>query len=272
MPEIRAFRAFRYDLGRVGALADVVAPPPEEVGPAPRDALRRRSPFNVAHLLWPEDGLAGAARRWRSWRDEGVLRQDSARSLYVCHQEFETAGRRLTRRGFLARVALETTGAAGVLPLGEAAEEEIEERLQALRTVGVDLAPSLGLYADADCLAQAALDAAVGRAPPLEAAGPDGVCRLWPVADQHAVSAAAGLLAGRPVILVGDAARCEAARRAVGFALMLLVSLSDPGLALPAPLTPALLEGLAAGGRLPPAARVHPPPLCGLVFSPLKGS
>ena len=27
MADIRAFRAFRYDLGRVGSLSDVVAPP-----------------------------------------------------------------------------------------------------------------------------------------------------------------------------------------------------------------------------------------------------
>ena len=39
MAEIRAFRAYRYDLGRVGALSDVVAPPYDVIDPALQQAL-----------------------------------------------------------------------------------------------------------------------------------------------------------------------------------------------------------------------------------------
>jgi hypothetical protein len=45
MPDIRAFR---YDLGRVGALSDVVAPPYDVIDPALQDALYRRSPYPAA--------------------------------------------------------------------------------------------------------------------------------------------------------------------------------------------------------------------------------
>jgi len=33
MADIRAFRAFRYDLGRVGSLGDVIAPPYDVIDP-----------------------------------------------------------------------------------------------------------------------------------------------------------------------------------------------------------------------------------------------
>ncbi len=33
MPEIQAFRGLRYDLGHVGSLSDVVAPPYDVIGP-----------------------------------------------------------------------------------------------------------------------------------------------------------------------------------------------------------------------------------------------
>ncbi len=42
MADIRAFRAFRYDLGRVGALSDVIAPPYDVI-----DATSSR-PFTTA--------------------------------------------------------------------------------------------------------------------------------------------------------------------------------------------------------------------------------
>ena len=38
MPEIQAFRGIRYDLGHVGSLSDVVAPPYDVIGPDLQDA------------------------------------------------------------------------------------------------------------------------------------------------------------------------------------------------------------------------------------------
>jgi len=46
MAEIRAFRGVRYDLGRVGALSDVVAPPYDVIDPALQQSLYDRR----AHL------------------------------------------------------------------------------------------------------------------------------------------------------------------------------------------------------------------------------
>ena len=45
MADIRAFRAYRYDLGRVGALGDVVAPPYDVIDPALQRAPTARGPY-----------------------------------------------------------------------------------------------------------------------------------------------------------------------------------------------------------------------------------
>src|SRR5262245_33885498 len=109
MAEIRAFRAFRYDLGRVGALSDVVAPPYDVIDAPLQQALYRRCPHNVVRLILnkeeptdteAENRYTRAAGFLRDWQREGVLVQDSARSLYVYHQDFEVEGNRYTRRGF----------------------------------------------------------------------------------------------------------------------------------------------------------------------------
>src|SRR4051812_27194399 len=116
MADIRAFRAYRYDLGRVGALGDVIAPPYDVIDPALQQALYDRSRYNVIRLILnkEEPGDSEANNRYtrsagclREWVRDDVLVQDSARSLYAYHQDFEAEGRRYTRKGFLARVRLE---------------------------------------------------------------------------------------------------------------------------------------------------------------------
>src|SRR5262245_50416896 len=113
MADIRAFRAFRYNLGRVGSLSDLVAPPYDVIDAGLQQALYDRSPYNVVRLILnkeePGDNdrvnrYTRAARYLRDWQIEDVLNQDSAPALYVYHQDFEIEGRRFTRRGFLARV------------------------------------------------------------------------------------------------------------------------------------------------------------------------
>lgn len=39
MPDIQAFRALRYNLGHVGSLSDVIAPPYDVIGPELQDQL-----------------------------------------------------------------------------------------------------------------------------------------------------------------------------------------------------------------------------------------
>lgn len=214
MPDVRPFRAHRYDLGRVGALADVLALP----GEVPR------GPYHAAHLFHDPGML-------RDWLREDVLVQDSARSLYVVHQELDWNGERLVRKGVLALV-------------GE----------------GPSVLPAVGLYPDDHAEVIATLERAIGRRPPLEARDSGGTLhRLWAVSDQHAVSEAVGLLSAQPVmILEGEPG------------LTVLVSMSDPGLALSAgegepPSLEELLE-LASNGQRPAGVRAVPATPAGLVF------
>ena len=55
MADIRAFRAFRYDLGRVGSLSDVVAPPYDVIDPALQQQLHDKSPHNAIRLELSKD-------------------------------------------------------------------------------------------------------------------------------------------------------------------------------------------------------------------------
>jgi uncharacterized protein (DUF1015 family) len=258
MADIRAFRAYRYDLGRVGALSDVVAPPYDVIDPALQQSLYDRSPHNVIRLILnkeepgdneAENRYTRAARFLRDWQSDDILVQDSARSLYVYHQEFTVEGRRYTRRGFLARVRLEPFGAGRIYPHEETMAGPKADRLKLFRATAMNLSPVFGLYPDPDAEVQAHLDAAIRRALPLEATDHLGVVsRLWPVSDQRAVSGVIGVMGPKPVFIADGHHRYETGlryleeRRAAGevrdveaapnFILMMLVSMSDPGLVI----------------------------------------
>jgi uncharacterized protein (DUF1015 family) len=48
------FRGVRYDLSRVGGLANVTSPPYDVIGPGTLEGLRAASPYNVVRLILPE--------------------------------------------------------------------------------------------------------------------------------------------------------------------------------------------------------------------------
>ena len=74
MADIRAFRAHRYDLGRVGNLSDVIAPPYDVIDPALQQALYDRSPYNVIRLILNKEAPADTETDNRYTRSAAVLR------------------------------------------------------------------------------------------------------------------------------------------------------------------------------------------------------
>lgn len=258
MADIQAFRGYRYDLGRVGALGDVIAPPYDVIDPALQDALYQRSPHNVIRLILNKQSPADtdndnrytrSAAVLRDWQRDGILVQDSARSLYVYHQEFDVEGKKHTRKGFMARCRLERFGEGKIYAHEQTMSGPKEDRLKLTRATAMNLSQIFGLYPDDKGEVQALLDAAVGRALPLQATDHLGVVsRLWPVSDQQIVSKVTGLMGPKPIFIADGHHRYETACKylderkqageiagpdaAANFVLMMLVAMQDPGLAI----------------------------------------
>jgi uncharacterized protein (DUF1015 family) len=256
MADIRAFRGFRYDLGRAGALTDLVAPPYDVIDATLQERLYDRSLFNAIRLELSQDmpgdsdaenRYTRAARELKAWQADGVLRQDSLRHLYVCEQEFTADGRTYKRRGFLARVRLEPFGAGQIFPHELTMSGPKADRLKLMHATGMNLSPIFGLYPDEMNEVFAKLEPLILRAPPLEATDHLGVVsRLWTIADERAITAVVGLMGPKPIFIADGHHRYETGlgylenKKAAGevpnddaaanFIMMHLVSMSDPGL------------------------------------------
>jgi uncharacterized protein (DUF1015 family) len=267
MPDIQAFRGYRYDLGHVGSLGDVVAPPYDVIDGRLQAELYKRHPANFVRLILnrPEPGdddvnnrYTRAARLWKNWVREGVLRQEADPAIYVYHQVFQWDGRHYLRRGMLCCVRLEQFGEGSIYPHEETHAGPKEDRLRLLRAVGVKLSPIFGIYPDAENLCQDQLESAIEGQIPVEAVDHLGtVHRLWPVTNVKLIADVAAAMSGRPVYVADGHHRYETAcnyrdqlqqtkrldaTHPANGTLMLCVSMSDPGmLVLP---THRLFRGL----------------------------
>src|ERR671911_3186468 len=105
MAEVRPLEAVHYELGMVGALGDVTAPPYDVVGPEKRKELLARSPFNVVEVDLPEapegaDPYEHAAETFEEWLLPGILKRDREAAIWAYAQEFTGPdGATRTRRG-----------------------------------------------------------------------------------------------------------------------------------------------------------------------------
>ncbi len=256
MADIRGFRGFRYDLGTVGSLSDVVAPPYDVIGPELQQKLYDLSPHNAIRLELTKDETGDdddenkytrAARTLRAWIAEDALRQDTARSVYVYEQEFEAEGATYTRRGFFARVRLEPFGTGRIFPHEQTMSGPKADRLKLYLATGFNLSPVFGLYPDPENEVFQVLEPFTRKSPPLTATDHLGVTsRLWVITDTQAISAVIGLMGPKPVFIADGHHRYETGlkyleeQKAAGavpdneaapnFCLMMLVSMSDPGL------------------------------------------
>jgi uncharacterized protein (DUF1015 family) len=256
MAEIQAFSAIRYNLGKVGSLSDVIAPPYDVIGPELQDELYRKSQYNVIRLILnkiePGDDDAvknrytRAARFLREWQSEGVLYTDPDPAIYVYHQEFTAEGVTYNRRGFMARARLSPFGEGKVFPHEETLPGPKVDRLMLMTTTKCNLSQIFGLYPDPANEAQNILDKAAAKLTPVVATDHLGVVsRVWAVTDVSTIAAVSAVIGPKPVFIADGHHRYETAceyRRQIyesgflspdhpaNFVLMMFVGMEDPGL------------------------------------------
>lgn len=260
MPDIAAFRGIRYDLGHVGSLSDVIAPPYDVIDSELLDELYSKSDYNSSRLILGKDEAGDdesnnrytrAAKHLRSWQREGALFTESDPAIYVYHQEFTEAGQTYTRRGFMCRVRLEPFGEGNIHPHEETHSGAKADRLNLWKQTKANMSQIFGLYPDSENVAQQILDTAIASQTPTEATDHLGVVhRIWPVTDIDVITKVTAAMGDKAVYIADGHHRYETAcnyrsemaaklegegkqldrEHPANFVLMMCVSMSDPGM------------------------------------------
>lgn len=229
MPEIRPFRALRFNATTIGDPAAVVAPPYDVIDERQRERLLARHPANVVRLELPgpeqgdetDDRYRRAARTLATWRSDGTLHKDPHPSVYLYEQTYRVPGTDVSRtqRGFFARLRLEAFGPdSGVLPHERTLPAAREDRYKLLRATGVNTSPVIALYDDPEGAGTPVIAENMRRGADVDLSDDDAVRhRMWAVpADGESADAVAPLhraACSSPVTIADGHHRYETALR-----------------------------------------------------------
>ena len=201
MGRVQAIRATRYgvtvDGSPLGALDPQLSPPYDVISPIEREALVAKSPTNSVLLDLPER-LGGdavdapylrAAERWRAWRADGTLRDDSSPHIYL-YEERPPVGR--TIRGIFAGIPVGPYGSeTGILRHEATLDGPKAERRALIAAVQANLSPVILLRAGGHDAFAAAADALASGPTCASGVTPSkSAYRIWQVAPETVPGAA----------------------------------------------------------------------------------
>ena len=235
MADLQPLRTLRYDTSVAGPLEDLIAPPYDVIDDAMRAELAARSPFNVVEIDLPPS-YAQAAATMADWRERGVLFQEDDPAVWVLRQDYTTpTGVSATRTGFFGRVRVDEYGPGRIRPHERTHPAPKEDRLKLTRATRTNLSPIFALFPDYDRSAERAMAQIAGGEPFAAARGE----QLWRSADPDLIAELQMALADAELLIADGHHRYETARIYADetggegdhrYVLMLLCSLSDPGL------------------------------------------
>ena len=245
MADVQPLRTLRYEPSVAGPLEDVIAPPYDVIDAELRAELVARSPRNVVEIDLPEPPPGGgdryehAAATLREWLDAGVLVREDEPAMWALRQEYSGPdGSARARTGFFARVRVEDYGPGRIRPHERTHPGPKEDRLRLTRATRANLSPIFSLFADRDGAATVALDRATAGEPFAAVADHEGTLNtVWRVTEE--IGSLQDALASAELLIADGHHRYETARvyaEEIGgegdhrYVLMLLCSLSDPGL------------------------------------------
>lgn len=257
MPQIEAFRGIRYDLGHVGSLSNVVAPPYDVIDAELQQELYDKHPNNCVRLILNKDEdsdndnenrYTRAAKLLKGWQRDQVLFTEAAPAVYVYHQVYTEGGIEYTRRGFMCRTRLERFGEGNIHPHEETHGGAKADRLKLWKACKANLSQIFGLYPDDINEAQELLESAIVGETPLEATDHLGVVnRIYPVTDGEVIAKLQQIMGQKPIFIADGHHRYETAcnyrdevaeqnggelpaDHPANCVLMMCVSMSDPGM------------------------------------------
>ena len=258
MPTLRPFQGVLYDPQRVD-LSRVLAPPYDIISPADQKRFYRQDPHNVVRLIAGEvhpsdtaqdNKYTRASAFFREWLADGTLRRETRPRLYLYRHQFvdPTSGASRSRLGIMGVVELEPFG-RGVLPHEQTHARAKADRLSLTRAVIANLSPVFALYDDPQSAVGPIIEPAMADPPLMSITGDDGDHHtIWSLEGGQRFAQLAEIFDTSTLYIADGHHRYETALNfrnfqrqqhpeappdaAFNYALMLLVDVRDPGLAI----------------------------------------
>ncbi len=218
--EVGPFKAFRFDADIVGDVSSCIAPPYDVISPAQQQQLYEKNKYNVVRIIkgktTPSDNdnnnqYTRAADFLNSWMQAGVLKQDSAETIYAYVQDFQLAGAQFQRFSFIALARLEEFGET-VRPHEKTLDGPKIDLLNLKRATIAKWGLIFMLYEDREKVANKIIENAAGEKPLIDFRDDQNVRhRLFAITDQDNIKAIAKMMLDKKCIIADGHHRYETA-------------------------------------------------------------
>ena len=208
--EIKPFKAFRYDEDKVGDVGDCIAPPYDVISSAQQQQLYEKSQYNIVRIIkgktTPSDNESSnqytrAADYLNSWMEEGILRQDTAETIYGYVQDFKLEGTCFERFSFIALAKLEEFGKI-VKPHEQILNGPMVDRLNLKRATAAKFGLVFMLYEDEQKIADGIIEKTIGQKPLIDFVDEQDVRhRLFAITDKDDIGAVAKMMLDKSCII-----------------------------------------------------------------------
>ena len=226
MARIFPFRALRYNPSLV-RVEDCVTQPYDKITPSMQASYYARGPYNLVRIILglPElfdqpgvdDVYTRAGRDFCSWREQGVLAQESEPCLFAYAQRFTPPGesRSMERRGLIALGEVSPYREGVVFRHEQTHTRARADRLNLLRATRAHFGQIFMLYSDPARSVESLIFPAVGKTPSvpeIEVLDEFGVLhRVWKISDPATINMVQGVMGDKKLIIADGHHRYETA-------------------------------------------------------------
>ncbi len=240
MPQVKPFRATRYDQKKSGIPKDVLAPPYDVISTEQQKDYYSRSPYNIIRIILGEvtakdttrnNQYLRAGKFLQGWLDKGVLKKDKLPSIYIYEQTYQG----IKRVGVVALLRMEILGRS-IFPHEDTLLDHRIDRLNLLRVCRANFSPIFFLYSPGSRDINEILQKSV-KGDPLTSIELNGIGnRIWRISDKSSIKIFQREMKNRQVFIADGHHRYEVALRygreaeRAGYVMGMFVSMEEKGL------------------------------------------
>ncbi len=247
MAKILPFRAYRFDVEKVGSLSAVVTQPYDKIDAKAQEEYYKRHENNIVRVTKgkEEPGDTDQKNKYtraggflKQWIESGVLVRDEKPAVYAYYQTFSLpggekrvhdgvsaagaasyqtftvpGGEKKVRKGFIALGALEEFGKGGVHAHEHTLAKPKQDRLNLTRATGATTGHIFMLYADKKLSVNRITDAEAQSRPPDLSAKDDygAIHEVWRITDSTKIEKIVKEMATKELFIADGHHRYETA-------------------------------------------------------------
>ncbi len=214
MVEVRPLNAIVYSQEKVN-MSDVIAPPYDVILDDYREKLSNKSKYNFVNLILPiaengSDKYETANKIFQKWLEEKVLIKLQKPTILYLAQEYNLNGRKIIRKGFIARVRIEDFSTKQILPHEYTMGGPKEDRLKLTKACKANFSQIFMVYSDKARKIENAVD--LTQKPFIDVTDDFGVRNIvWLIDDEKTLSLISETLKHKTLLIADGHHRYETA-------------------------------------------------------------